>query len=156
MIRDAAESDFEGVLSLIMTMDEYHHQCVPDRIKGAEQARLEPQSFHAQIADKSQILLLALKGGEIVGLARAQLVDQAEGRAHLARRIALIHEIVVQRDLRRSGIGKALFNRVRRWANSNSVSTIELNVYDFNDAALKFYNALGFQCLMRRLTQVSD
>ena len=153
MIRTALERDFAGIQTLVRAMDDFHHGQSPDRIKVGADAALSLDTLHAQQRDPQQIMLIVIKDKPVIGYARAQIVAQPEGRAHHARRIAYVHEIAVDPAQRRQGVGKLLFDHIEQWASSNAVDGIELNVYEFNEAALKFYAALGFERLMARLSR---
>ena len=61
------------------------------------------------------------------------------------RRLVEIDEIVVRPDRRRRGVATA-------WAREQpGVVSVELNVWEFNDEARAFYEARGFETLVRRM-----
>ena len=50
----------------------------------------------------------------------------------------------VEPDVRRRGIGKALVDRVCRWAAERGARSITLDLHEGNDAALRLYESTGF------------
>jgi ribosomal protein S18 acetylase RimI-like enzyme len=53
----------------------------------------------------------------------------------------------VDPEQRRGGIGLALIEYAKSWAQSRGVSTLKVGVFDDNLAALRLYKAAGFQDL---------
>ena len=47
-------------------------------------------------------------------------------------------------DLRGSGIGKALVGAAEQWALDKNAPQLELNIWDFNREAIKFFQKLGY------------
>jgi ribosomal protein S18 acetylase RimI-like enzyme len=42
---------------------------------------------------------------------------------------------------------------VHEWAMAQGATTIELNVYEFNQTALGFYQRLGYEALSRKMSR---
>lgn len=59
--------------------------------------------------------------------------------------------LVVDLAWRRRGIGKRLARAVERWALALGARWIELNVYEFNAEARRFYESLGYNPLSTKL-----
>ena len=53
--------------------------------------------------------------------------------------------LMVAADARRQGVGTALLQAAVDWARSAGVRKIELHVFPWNDAAIKLYEAFGFE-----------
>ncbi|HZA55291.1 MAG TPA: GNAT family N-acetyltransferase [Candidatus Udaeobacter sp.] len=80
---------------------------------------------------------LAINAGIPCGIACGYLDDDESTRAHLVSMwVAPAH--------RRLGIGCMLVNAIVDWARARSARTLELIVTSNNDAAIKFYERLGF------------
>lgn len=62
-----------------------------------------------------------------------------------ARRIYHIEEFGVDSDFRRRGVGSALIGFCRSEAARAGFGRISLDVWSFNESALKFYESLGFR-----------
>jgi RimJ/RimL family protein N-acetyltransferase len=52
--------------------------------------------------------------------------------------------VMVAREYRRRGIGKALLEAAVEWARENRISKLELHVFPHNDAAIGLYESFGF------------
>jgi L-phenylalanine/L-methionine N-acetyltransferase len=83
-------------------------------------------------------VLVAEDGDEIVG--RLSIVrDSHPACAHVAD-----VGIMVARDRRRRGVGKALLRAAEQWARGAGIRKIELHVFPYNDAALRLYESAGY------------
>ena len=66
-----------------------------------------------------------------------------------ARHYLEVDEIGVDESVRRQGVGRKMFEEIRCIAMKKGFKRIELNMWDFNEAALKFYEAIGFSTYRR-------
>lgn len=53
--------------------------------------------------------------------------------------------LMVARDARRQGVGKALMQAAVDWARETGIRKLELHVFPWNDAAIALYEAFGFE-----------
>jgi GNAT superfamily N-acetyltransferase len=73
------------------------------------------------------------------------------------RRVARIDEIVVRPDRRRQGVASALLDAALAWARDQAgVTAVDLTVWEFNNEARAFYEAHGFETLVRHLGRPLD
>ena len=68
-----------------------------------------------------------------------------------SRRYVVVENLIVSVKSRRIGVGKALMSAVHQWAAENNAREIELTVWEFNEEALAFYEALGYAPMRRRM-----
>ena len=61
----------------------------------------------------------------------------------LPHRIAYIDDICVHSRCRGMGIGTLLYNATVRLAKERGADTLMLNVWAFNESAMRFYKGLG-------------
>ena len=60
-----------------------------------------------------------------------------------------IDEFCVDEVFRRQGIASAMIEFIRRFAKEKGFHRIELNMWEFNEGALAFYEAVGFRTYRR-------
>ena len=60
-----------------------------------------------------------------------------------------INELVVDEKLRGKGIGTKLFNETKKYAKNNKCDAVELNCWEFNEKALRFYERCGMNTQRR-------
>ena len=84
-------------------------------------------------------VLVAVRGDEIIGrLSVAR--DLQTSCAHVAGL-----GLMVAREHRRRGVGRALMDAAERWARSVGVTKLELHVFPHNEPAIKLYEEFGFE-----------
>ena len=64
---------------------------------------------------------------------------------------AVLDSLIVAAAHRRKGIGTALAREAHKWALCNGVERAWLNVWEFNESAISFYESLGYQTIGRRM-----
>ena len=75
----------------------------------------------------------------------------------VARRYVEIDNMAVKQSAQRQGVGRALIDAAVDWARGRGVTRLELNVYEFNEAAAALYRGAGFSTQNRRMTrQISN
>lgn len=65
-----------------------------------------------------------------------------------------IEDIVVDKNSRRKGIGKKLYYFLKEQAKKENINAIELNVWAFDESAIKFYETLGMSAKNMKLEQI--
>lgn len=143
-IRPLRPSDRRAHDFLVAELDMLHHEALPGLIKPPAEARVSDAEFQQRLNDPAIFLRGYQANRMLVGLVRAALRENDEGRAHRAARVVRIDELIVSRQARGQGIGYALLRAAERWAEEQAATAIELNVYAFNIPAMDFYNAAGF------------
>ncbi len=90
---------------------------------------------------KTDLSLVALRGGEVVGSAGLHPVGPA-----LRRRHAAVLGISVPREHQRSGVGKALMQGLIDYADEwGQILRVELTVFADNTHAIALYRGFGFE-----------
>ena len=130
--RWALESDFEAVVDLSAQLARHIVE---------DQRPLTPQGFSASHVgpEAPMRLLLAERGGKVVGLASWTVVDElfSGGPA------IFLSDLVVDRDARGHGVGQALMEEVKAWARAADVRKLGWDVWRANASAIAFYERLG-------------
>ena len=94
--------------------------------------------------------LVAESGGVVVGMVTGQLlISTAEGGGSV-----LVEDLVVRESERRRGTGRKLVRAIEAWARGRGATRLQLLADRENEAALRFYERLGWSgtrmvCLRR-------
>ncbi|MDR1257984.1 MAG: GNAT family N-acetyltransferase [Tannerellaceae bacterium] len=91
----------------------------------------------------SSIVLLAVAGGEYVGL----LVAFENFSTFTARPMVNIHDVIVRPDYRGRGVGRMLLDGIIAEAASRRASRVTLEVRKDNRVAQSLYRSLGFEAV---------
>lgn len=87
---------------------------------------------------------------EAVGYALAVLRERPDSPFTKAVRCVELDQVAIVDDARRSGAGQLLASVVIDWARDLGVELLELSVWDFNEGARAFFDAMGAQPLWHR------
>lgn len=88
-----------------------------------------------EILNKNHKYFSSKENEEILGFAGISIVlDEAE-----------IMNIVVKKDKRKNGIGKALIKRIIEFCKENKIKVLKLEANEKNIPALNLYNSVGFK-----------
>lgn len=139
-IRFAQEKDYDEILPLMREIHFLHVEHRPDIYLDTPDCY--PRSFFLTQVE-SNSLMVADIGGKAVGLI-AFFEKKQNSPVHVPRNILYIDTVGVKEEFRGKGIGRTLFNEVRKYATDNGFDTIELDVNSWNTDALSLYENIGF------------
>ncbi|WP_171681959.1 GNAT family N-acetyltransferase [Paenibacillus planticolens] len=151
IIRHARSEDYEAVNAIIRYGQEEHATALPERF--ARLDRVVAMGWYRSFSDQqNKAILVADKDGRAVGVAMLEMKKSPTYEALVPRTFAYLNELAVSPDFQRQGIGKSLYMASVEWARERNVSSLELNVWEFNEGAIAFYEALGMLTLNRTMT----
>lgn len=152
-IRKATNADYESLFDLFDEIDSLHRDNLPGRFKKANGPAREKDYFSALIENENIGLFVAERGNELVGFVHVIVTEAPTIPIVVPRRFAILDSIVVKANYRQHGIGKMLMDKMQEWALEKGATSIELNVYEFNEHAISFYERLGYQTFSRRMSK---
>jgi GNAT superfamily N-acetyltransferase len=130
-IRPAAEGDQAQLSELFDELDELHRQARPDIFRKSAGDARSRDDLAALIGEDGGTILVADRGGRLLGLAVALLRSPRSHPLLITRKVVEIDNVVVHRAAQRHDV--------------------EIGVHDFNTGAIAFYEAMGFEMSMHRL-----
>jgi GNAT superfamily N-acetyltransferase len=86
---------------------------------------------------------------KICGFAVLHHIFKPENPFMYVRDFLDIDEFAVDTNHRRQGIASAMITFIRDWAKAQGFKRLELNMWEFNQSALAFYEAAGFETFRR-------
>ena len=99
--------------------------------------------------DPEQDIAVAERGGVICGFAVLHHVTRPKNPFMRERDYLDIDEFGVDEAFRRQGVATELVAFIREYAAGKGLHRIELNMWEFNEGALAFYEAAGFATYRR-------
>lgn len=148
IIRLAQQSDLPQVNAIRRQVHEVHAQGRPDIFHPEFGGALESHIDEIFGGEQTEIVV-ADREGQICGFAVLEIIDKPESPYTLARRFLRVSEFGVDAACRRQGIGTRLFDFIKQYAAENGFDTIELDMWEFNEVALPFYESVGFRTYRR-------
>ena len=144
MVRFAEEKDLDIVNELRKQVNDIHADGRPDVFKsgfGIELRELAKGFLNGENTD----ILVAEREGIICGMACVDYVSRPESPYGKARSFYHVQEIAVDVNFRRQGVARELLEFMIQEAKRRKLDKIELDVWEFNDSAIEFYQAVGFK-----------
>lgn len=149
-IRFAKKSELPAVNAVREQVHRLHAEGRPDIFRRKFGRKLAAHIYDTFRGASSKIVV-AKSEGVIVGFATLQVVDKPRSPYIKARRFLRVEEIGVDKAHRRHGIGRALLDFIKQYAADSGFDTVELDVWEFNEDALRFYESVGFRTYRRIL-----
>lgn len=147
-VRYADRAELPRVNELRKMVNELHANGRPDIFRPGFCAELQQHVYQKFDSDAADVIV-ALADGVVCGFAIAEYIYRPESPYIFARRFYHIEEFGVDAAFRRKGAATALIAFCRQEAARTRFDRIELDVWSFNEEALKFYEAVGFQTYRR-------
>lgn len=148
VIRYAKREELESVNKLREQVNEVHVNGRPDIFR-ADGWPLIESNIYTRFDEDSSGVIVADMDDEIVGFAVVQYISRPETSFSKARRFYHIEEFGVDENHRRKGIATSLINFAKEDAKKLGFERVELNMWEFNEGALAFYESVGFKTFRR-------
>lgn len=144
MVRFGTEKDIEKINDLRKQVNDIHVEGRPDVFKAGFNQKLQDFAFVLLDGENSDILIVE-RDGTICGMACVDYVCKSETPYMLERNFYHVQEIAVDKSFRRQGVARELFEFMKADAEKRKLNKIELDVWAFNESAIEFYEAMGFE-----------
>lgn len=150
-IRLASEADYAALGPVFAQAERFHREALP-HIFPAPQGQFPPSSLFGQwVSEAGSAVFVADDTGDLVGFVTVRANSAPEEGIPQPRTFAVVDTLAVRSDQRRRGIGRSLLEAVHGWARERRLGHVSLNVWEFNESAIDFYWALGYQTMSRRM-----
>ncbi|MBQ7919848.1 MAG: GNAT family N-acetyltransferase [Lachnospiraceae bacterium] len=148
MVRFAKEEDLARVNELREVVNDVHTEGRPDIFKPGFCDELRDYIYEIWEAENKDIIV-AERDGVICGFACVHFVDKPESPYINARKFYDIEEFCVDEAFRRQGVATELIDFIKEDAKRRGMKRLELNMWEFNQGALAFYESVGFKTYRR-------
>ena len=152
-IRQANKNDITQMVPLLDEVSKLHIEKRPDvfKIKSHEEIK---SNLEEMIQDESNFILIAEDKQVAVGVIICK-VREINNHTNLKNtKFLWINEICVKQEYRRNGIGRSLIEKAKEIAKANNCLRLELNCWELNEEAMKFYENQGLTT-QRRVMEIN-
>ena len=150
-IETATIADFDEVNSIVKESQDEHHRALPHIFSRVDKV-MPHDYFQSLLIEPASEVLVVRKNNQILGFAVLEVMEAPPFESLTPRKYAYINDFGVKSSHKRMGIGKVLFEGCMYWANSKGATALELNVWNFNESAIAFYEKLGMETISRKMT----
>ncbi|MCR4684213.1 MAG: GNAT family N-acetyltransferase [Lachnospiraceae bacterium] len=154
-IRIAREQDLEGILRLLVQVNQVHANLRPDLFKGGG-VKYTLESLKEKLQVENERIYVAVEDDCVLGYVFTVIEDQEESSNRHARRAVYIDDFCVDEECRGKQIGTKLFQFVKQEASVMGAYHITLHVWNCNPWAERFYRSLGMQPMYTAMELVLD
>ena len=147
----AAENHIESITFLWKKLMDIHKEFDKDYFSNTEGSIYEYEhNIEWFIKNDSNNVFIAVKDEVLVGYITAEF-NFFSNSMYNSNSFCTVCDIMILPNFQHMGIGKALIEEVKNWANSNNINQIELFVFSKNANALKFFKNQGFEDQFNKL-----
>ncbi len=148
LVRFAKENELERVNELRKQVNDLHVAGKPEVFKPGFGPELR-DFINVIWNDPTENIIVAEDDGFICGFAVINHINKPENPFMKERDFLDIDEFCVDEEHRRKGVATAMIEFIKDFAKENGFHRIELNMWEFNQGALAFYEAAGFETFRR-------
>ena len=143
-IRRAKECDLGGIGSLLSQVLEVHHKGRPDLFHTGVKKYTDEEVLDI-LSDSCRPIFVAVEEKKVLGYAFC-IFQEVKG-SHILKdnKTLYLDDLCVDEAARGKSVGKALYEFLRAYAKEEGCYNLTLNVWNFPESALAFYEKMGMQ-----------
>lgn len=143
-VSPATKDQAPRITELLRYICELHAKGRPDVFVSGE-PKYDEEGVCRLIDEKDTHVITAVEDGRVIGYMIAKVKDGETGPHMRGMRTLYIDDICTAPEAARRGVGAALFEEAKRIGRDNGCVRVDLNVWEFNKAAIKFYEKMGMK-----------
>lgn len=144
-IRRAILKDMQRIDALLLQVELIHHKARPDLFKNGGRKYTDAQLAVILADDTRPILVAADENDRVQGYAFCILQQHKADTILTGIKTLYLDDLCVDEAARGQHIGNQLYRAVLDLARELDCYNVTLNVWEGNDAALRFYRACGLK-----------
>ena len=147
IIRKANIGDYYKINSLYWQSDCFHYNNEPYIYEKTEEGCRTKEYIESLLNEEKNILIALETEKEIIGFLYAYEETKGHLPFHKKRKYIVIDNIVIDENYRNNGYGEKILDYIIEYAKNGNYNDIVLNVYRFNENAIKLYKKKGFKII---------
>ena len=144
MVRLAKREDMKAINAIRKEVFDLHVNALPHIFKVVWDEDKEIEFLKTVLSDENVLFYLYVKDKKIIGYAHVEKREKFDRGAKESRRWCHLSDFGVTKSERAKGIGGEFLKAIEKELKSQSFSKLELNVWEFNQSAMKFYEKKWF------------
>ncbi len=143
-IRNSTINDGNSVYELLKIIAKLHKEGRPDVFTNLESKYTLDEVCH-RLSKEDNGVFIAEYQNTVVGYIFCEIIKEGDGQT------LYIDDLCVLPNARKMGVGKALMDYAASYGKSKQCRFLMLNVWEFNQNAVNFYENYGFKTRSRHL-----
>ena len=144
IIRKAEARDIPSLLALLQQVGQVHHEIRPD-IFPAGTLKYDEAALALLLRDGTRPVFVAETEGSVAGYCFCVHKIIADSPLSVGRQELYIDDLCVDKDHRRVGIARVLYDHAVSYARKTGCDMLTLNVWCGNEGAMNFYEQMGMK-----------
>ena len=149
-IRRAVPADADKILELLSQVEQIHYLGRPDIFR-PNGIKFTGDELTEQMSDDSRPIFVAVKDGEVVGYSFCIISEITVSTMLNDAKTLHIEDVCVDENRRGENVGGELMEFVKDFAKNIGCARVDLDVWEFNEGARRFYEKHGFKVQKRRM-----
>ena len=141
-IRKATGAEIPQILKLLVQVNMVHHNGRPDLFKGPA-TKYSEKELKKLLQDETRPVFVCMDGDTLLGYAFCILKEVKDDRLLESCKTLYVDDLCVDETSRGNGVGKALMTHAVQYAKDCGCHNVTLNVWSFNEKAMRFYQSFG-------------
>lgn len=156
-IRRALPKDIPEILRLLYQVNNVHADIRPDLFIHDKTKYTADELGLIVKSDMTPVFVCFEdeNSNELLGYCFA-IYEVKTGHSQTDVKTLYLDDICVDEKARNKGVGRSIYQYVRAYAKRNEVYNITLNVWEHNDSAKAFYEAMGLKVLKYGMEDILD
>ena len=155
--KPATKEDYDVLFELFSETQTMHYVGMPDFFKPAKKDKFFYTYFDEVIKSEDKHLIIGFDNDKPFGYIYYVISKLPQNVYRTEERIIYINHIVVKKSYQGRGLGRALINHAMHVAKKEKIKKIGLDVWLFNEGAIKFFHSQGFsahsQIMWHKITE---
>ena len=142
--------DFEMLAKLNKTVQELHQKLYPKEFKEFDLQKVR-NAFETILSDSNSYAFVAKIKEQPIGYALCLIKTRKENEFQFEKTVLYLDQISIEEKFRNRGIAKQLLTQTMNLAKELNIDEIQLDYWDKNIEAEKFFTSKGFECFNYRM-----
>lgn len=151
-IREGNRGDTPDLRDQLLLIQEMHHRAYPDIYRTIEPADAEEFLLQRLQDERCFVRVAEINGTGIVGHTVLEIQEKPPSLFSHPKTVLYLGQIVVTPKFRKQGVGRCLIEDLFSVARAHAISRVELNVWEFEGNARRFFADHGFHDFGYRMT----
>ena len=150
VIRKAKVDDLDKINIIRKQVNDLHVEGEPKIFKAGFGENMQKYLLNF-IGGENRDVIVCEEQGEILGYAMLEVIIKEETDYRYELKFLEVGELGVLENQKGKGVGSKIMESVYEYARSLNISEVQLNMWEFNENALNFYNKQGFETYRRHM-----
>jgi diamine N-acetyltransferase len=150
VLREATLDDYEKIKPIHKEVHDLHVLGRPDRYNATEHT-LDMDYYKGLIMNDDARVVVIDHKDEIIAFTFLRKNETPDRETVVEKDYVFIEDFGVNEKYREKGLGKRMFTKAVEFTKEVGAESLELGVWEFNNTAIQFYEAMGMRTQVRKM-----